>query len=47
LAAAAAAFGAIASWSVHLDMPKTAPVAHVDVGDTQVWAGVSADVEYM
>jgi hypothetical protein len=28
-------------------MPKTAPVAHVDAGDTHVEAGVSADVEVM
>jgi hypothetical protein len=47
---AAAALGAIASWSVHEDMPKTTPVAHVDVGDTHAaWteAGACADVEYM
>jgi hypothetical protein len=37
--------GAFASWSIHWDMPKTAPVAHVDVGDTHAMAGVGADVE--
>jgi hypothetical protein len=37
--------GAFASWSIHWDMPKTAPVAHVDVGATRVIAGAGADVE--